>query len=350
MPAYAWANSTKKMKINKPFPSVTLKGLFYEKGVKANMKKGVISLGEALIDFIPDDKEQLLYTKNPGGAPANVAVGLAKLGTNVTFIGKVGDDLLGKFLKETLKLYHVDITGLTLTNEARTGLTFVSLDETGERSFEFFVNPSADQLLQTCDVQKELFQTKRIFHFGSISLISPSAKQATLQALHYAKENNMYVSYDPNLRLSLWENEHIAEETIQSVLSKVDILKLADSELQFLMGSTDDSAIKSLATQYDIPLIFITMGDKGSMAYCKNGIVHVPSLDVNVVDTTGAGDAYMSGILYHLNGFEKDLRKITLSELKEMLTFATVSGGLATTSKGAISALPKQAEIANYLK
>lgn len=154
------------MKINKPFPSVTLKGLFYEKGVKANMKKGVISLGEALIDFIPDDKEQLLYTKNPGGAPANVAVGLAKLGTNVTFIGKVGDDLLGKFLKETLKLYHVDITGLTLTNEARTGLTFVSLDETGERSFEFFVNPSADQLLQTCDVQKELFQTKRIFHLG----------------------------------------------------------------------------------------------------------------------------------------------------------------------------------------
>ncbi|MFC0300250.1 aminoimidazole riboside kinase [Virgibacillus soli] len=313
------------------------------------MGKGVITLGEALIDFIPVDNKQLTYSKSPGGAPANVAVGLAKLGTNATFIGKVGDDLLGHFLKDTLASYQVDISGIVMTREARTGLTFVSLDATGDRSFEFFIDPSADQLLRKTDVREELFQTRNIFHFGSISLIHADAKQATLQAIHYAKTNEMLISYDPNLRLALWENERAAKETIQSVLEAVDVLKLAEDELMFLMGSMCKSSLQKLAEQYQIPLIFVTLGSDGSIVYFQGEVVHVPALEVEVVDTTGAGDAFMSAILHQLDTFSKPLQQIMISEIKKMTEFASVSGGLATTSKGAMTALPNKSALKQYL-
>lgn len=307
---------------------------------------GVICLGEALIDFIPLDSENLTYQKAPGGAPANVAVGISKLGGKAAFIGKVGDDVLGHFLKETLEGYGVDTAPLFMTNEARTGVTFVTLEPSGERSFSFYIDPSADRFLRKEDLDPSLFKNNKIFHFGSISLISEPSRSATLWAIDKAKEAGMLVSYDPNLRLGLWESEDQARETILSVLPSADILKVSDEELTFLTG--DASLEKGLAKLPEVPLALLTLGGEGSIYSFKGETGKVPALRCQVVDTTGAGDAFVSGILYSINESPKPLASHSEQEIREMVRFASISGGLATTKKGAMAGLPKLDEIRNY--
>ncbi|MDQ0163168.1 aminoimidazole riboside kinase [Aeribacillus alveayuensis] len=310
------------------------------------MKKGIISLGEALIDFIPLDETNLVYQKSPGGAPANVAVGLARLGAKSTFLGKVGDDVLGRFLKETLQNYGVNVSYMLLTKEVRTGAVFVTLSANGERSFDFYIDPSADRFLEEDEVKEELFTEHKILHFGSISLISEPSKSATKKAVRLAKQNDMIVSYDPNLRLSLWKNEEEARNTIVSMLKEVDVLKISDEELEFLTKTTNlEEGVASLQ-EYDIPLIIVTLGAEGSILFTKSEAVQVPAIKVKAVDTTGAGDAYVSGILYCLDQYEGDIRSISVERLEYMARFASVSGGLAASVKGAMSALPsfKQVE------
>ncbi|RDU37356.1 aminoimidazole riboside kinase [Neobacillus piezotolerans] len=309
--------------------------------------KGVLCLGEALIDFIPLDSENLTYQKAPGGAPANVAVGISKLGGRAAFIGKVGDDVLGHFLKETLEGYGVDASPLVLTKEARTGVTFVTLEPSGERSFSFYIDPSADRFLRKEELAPSLFKTNKIFHFGSISLIGEPSRSATLWAIEKAKEAGMLVSYDPNLRIGLWESEEQARETILSVLPYVDILKVSDVELSFLTGAA--SLEEGLAKLREVPLTLLTLGGEGSI-YSFNGITgKVPALRCKVVDTTGAGDAFVAGILYSINESPKTLTGHSEQEIREMVRFASVSGGLATTKKGAMAGLPNLKELSGYL-
>ena len=313
------------------------------------MSKGVISLGEALIDFIPLDKDNLTYQKSPGGAPANVSVGLARLGVNSTFLGKVGDDVLGRFLQETLKNYGVDVSTMILTESARTGVVFVTNAENGERSFDFYINPSADRFLHAEEISDELFERHRILHFGSISMISEPSRSATKVAVEKAKENGLLISYDPNLRLGLWESEERAKETIVSMLSEADILKLSEEELTFITGEEAiEDGIKKLA-HYRIPVIFITMGGEGSLVYTPDYSLRVPAMKVKAVDTTGAGDAFVSGILHGFNEYEGSLSDLSREELKRMTQFASVSGALAAATKGAMTALPAKTEVEEIL-
>ncbi|KMM37285.1 aminoimidazole riboside kinase [Guptibacillus hwajinpoensis] len=313
------------------------------------MNKGVISLGEALIDFIPLDQENLTYQKSPGGAPANVSVGLARLGVKSTFLGKVGDDVLGRFLQDTLKNYGVDVSTLILTESARTGVVFVTNAENGERSFDFYINPSADRFLNAEEISGELFAHHRILHFGSISMISEPSRSATKKAVETAKEKGMLVSYDPNLRLGLWESEERAKETIVSMLSEADILKLSEEELTFITGEENvEAGIKKLA-HYKIPVIFITMGGEGSLVFTPDYSLRVPAMKVKAVDTTGAGDAFVSGILHGFNEYEGSLSELTREELESMTQFASVSGALAAATKGAMTALPTKAEVEDIL-
>ncbi|MDX5474117.1 MAG: aminoimidazole riboside kinase [Bacillaceae bacterium] len=315
------------------------------------MKKGVISLGEALIDFIPLDADNLTYQKSPGGAPANVAVGVARLQTPSTFLGKVGNDVLGRFLKETLQSYGVNTAHMTMTDEVRTGAVFVTLGRGGERSFDFYIDPSADRFLQEEDIADGLFEENNILHFGSISMISEPSKSATEKAVRLARENGLVVSYDPNLRLSLWESEQQAKETILSIMSLVDVLKISEEELEFLTGEEEiKSGVALLKEQYDIPLIFITLGAEGSFTFTKDGSVRVPAMKVNAVDTTGAGDAFVSGILHCLANREGNVSEITLEGAKQMAEFASVSGGLAASEKGAMTALPTLEKVEELTK
>ncbi|MGA9287018.1 MAG: aminoimidazole riboside kinase [Anaerobacillus sp.] len=313
------------------------------------MNKGVISLGEALIDFIPLDQGNLTYQKSPGGAPANVSVGLARLGVKSTFLGKVGDDVLGRFLQETLKDYGVDVSTMILTESARTGVVFVTNAENGERSFDFYINPSADRFLNSEEVNEAVFAKHRILHFGSISMISEPSRSATKKAVQTAKDKGMLISYDPNLRLGLWESEERAKETIVSMLSEADILKLSDEELTFITGEKNiEAGIKKLA-HYRIPVIFITMGGDGSLVFTPEYSFRVPAMKVKAIDTTGAGDAFVSGILHGFNEYEGTLSELTKDQLQQMTEFASVSGALAAATKGAMSALPTKSEVEDIL-
>ncbi|KHE72026.1 aminoimidazole riboside kinase [Halobacillus sp. BBL2006] len=314
------------------------------------MSKGVICLGEALIDFIPLDNENINFQKSPGGAPANVAVGLARLGADSTFLGKVGDDVLGRFLKETLTEYGVHTDSMYLTKDTRTGVVFVTLDENGERSFDFYIDPSADRYLEEAEVKPELFTSHNVLHFGSISMIDEPAKSATEAAVRQAKEKGLIISYDPNLRLGLWKAEEQAKETILSMLSEADMVKISEEELEFLTGKTDiDEGVKQLSS-YEIPLLYVTMGAEGSHVYNQDGHTFVPAMKVEAVDTTGAGDAFVSGILYQLSERAKPVNQLTINELEEITRFASVSGALAASTKGAMTALPTKAEVEDYLK
>ncbi|MEC5423979.1 aminoimidazole riboside kinase [Virgibacillus sp. C22-A2] len=313
-------------------------------------QRGVISLGEALIDFIPTDKTNTIYHKSPGGAPANVSVGIAKLGGKSTFLGKVGDDILGRFLEETLKAYDVEVSCMQFMKTERTGIVFVTNADDGERSFDFYINPRADQFLEIQEINEALFVEHKILHFGSISLISNPAKETTHYAVELAKKNSMIVSYDPNLRLALWDSEKHAKDTIISMMEKTDVLKISEEELEFITGETDvEKGVKKLDL-YLISLIIVTLGAKGCYVYTKEGSKHVAAMKVNAVDTTGAGDAFVSGILYSLSNYKGNLNSLSLEDAAKMAEFAAVSGALAASKKGAMTALPALAEVKNCLK
>src|SRR5699024_800331 len=314
------------------------------------MKQGIISLGEALIDFIPTDETNKTYHKSPGGAPANVAVGMARLGVKSTFLGKVGDDVLGKFLEETLESYGVESSNIQLSPDVRTGVVFVTNAADGERNFEFYIDPSADRFLEAGEINEADLVSHKILHFGSISMIGNPAKEATETAVKLAKENDMLVSYDPNLRLSLWESEQHARETIISMFSKTDILKLSEEELEFVTGEKTIYRGVDELQKYDIPLIIVTLGADGCYIFTSEGHQQVPAMKVKAVDTTGAGDAFVSGMLYSIHEFAGDIRELSLTEAARMATFAAVSGGLAASTKGAMTALPTLREVEEYLK
>jgi len=300
---------------------------------------GIITLGETLIDFTPLDNDNRDFRKNPGGAPANVAVALVRLGAKVSFIGKVGDDLFGKFLLNKLKEENVDITSTFSTKKARTAITFVSLDEKGDRSFEFYIDPSADRFLKPEEIKEKVFEDNKIFHFGSISLIDEPARSATLKAIKLAKKNNNLVSYDPNLRLSLWNSVKEAKKIIVSVLDKCDILKVSKEELKFITEKSDiESGIKLIRNNYNIPYIFVTDGNKGSYSYYSK-LEYTEAYKVETVDTTGAGDAFVGGILYNFNKVEK--KRIDDEFIKKATQFANYLASQAVTHKGAMTSLPK---------
>lgn len=307
--------------------------------------QGVITLGEALIDFTPLDDQNLDFRKNPGGAPANVAVALSRLGVNASFIGKVGNDVLGNFLAKKLESEKVNIDNLILTDEAKTAITFVTLDQAGDRSFDFYIDPSADRFLRADEIDSKLFEKNKIYHFGSISLIDEPARSATKKGIELARQNEMLVSYDPNLREMLWNSLAEAKEVILSVIDEVDIVKVSEEELEFLTGEEDiNKGAKILKAEYKIPVLFITCGSEGSYYYL-NDLRFVEAFEVDAVDTTGAGDAFMSGVLYNFNQTDLTLAEINNKFLEKTLKFANYSGSLAASASGAMAALPTLKEV-----
>ncbi|MFP4021479.1 MAG: carbohydrate kinase family protein [Halanaerobium sp.] len=309
--------------------------------------QGVITLGEALIDFTPLDDKNMDFRKNPGGAPANVAVALSRLGVDVSFIGKVGDDVLGNFLVQKLKSEKINIDNLILTEEAKTAITFVTLDENGDRSFDFYIDPSADRFLRADEIDAELFEQNKIFHFGSISLIDEPARSATKKGIELAHQNEMLISYDPNLREMLWDSLAEAKDMILSVIDEVDIVKVSEEELEFLTGEEDiKKGARKLKSDYKIPILLITCGSKGSYYYL-NDLGFVSAFKVDAVDTTGAGDAFMSGVLYNFNQTDLSLAEVDNSFLEKTLKFANYSGSLAASASGAMAALPDLKDLEN---
>lgn len=309
----------------------------------------VVALGELLIDFSPvgnSDKGNVIFECNPGGAPANVLAALAKLGKKTSFIGKVGDDQFGLFLKSVLDENKINTDGLVFSKDINTTLAFVHLDDKGDRSFSFYRKPGADMTLNSEEVDLNLIEQCRIFHFGSISMTDEPSKGATIKAVEFAKASGKVISFDPNLRPNLWDSLDIAKKTIEEGLKYADILKLSEEELEFLTGTQDLlEGTEFIKDKYGVELIFITLGSEGCFYRIDDFIGRVEGYKVNAIDTTGAGDGFFGGVLYSILELNKDLKEINVEEIEKSIKFANALGGLVTTKIGAIPAMPELNEI-----
>ena len=256
------------------------------------MKKyDVIALGELLIDFTDNgntSQGNTLFEANPGGAPCNVLAMLQRFGHNTAFIGKVGEDIFGFRLKKVLEAVGIDTANLILDKDVRTTLAFVQNDETGDRSFSFYRSPGADMMLQQEEVNEEMIRASKLFHFGTLSMTHEGVREATIKALKVAKENGLLISFDPNLRESLWNSLELAKKQVAYGLGYCDILKISDNEIRWFTGEDDfDKGAKLLQDTYQIPLILLSMGRDGSRAYYENMRVEVSGfLQEDTIETT----------------------------------------------------------------
>lgn len=320
----------------------------------ASTKIDIVTFGEMLVDFVPTITPSTLsdateFFKAAGGAPANVAIAASRLGGKSAFVGKMGDDDFGHMLDETLTSNGVCNDGVVFDENARTALAFVSLKDDGDREFMFYRHPSADMLLRDDELDLNLIRKAKIFHYGSISLISEPCRSAHIKAMLVAKEAGSLLSYDPNLRLALWPNEKEAKKQITSIWNEADIIKISDSELEFLTGheGVNDDVVMSL-WHSGLKLLLVTLGSKGCKYYTKNFIGTVNSFKVKAVDTTGAGDSFVGGMLHKL---VSDLTALKdEKKLREVLMFANACGAITATGKGAIPAMPNEAEALEFLK
>ena len=299
--------------------------------------------GDAVVDLIPDSETS--YLKCPGGAPANVAVAISRLGGDSAFFGRVGQDPLGRFMKQVLKNEGVDTQYMLLDEEHRTSTVIVDLDDHGERSFTFMVKPSADQFLQPQDVPA--FKQGEWLHVCSIALANEPSRSTTLAAMKAIKAAGGYVSFDPNLREEVWLNPADLKSVVLQAVALADVVKFSDDELLFLTDKADlQTALSWLNEQYDLPLIVITQGKKGALVTHNNEQQLITGKPVNPVDTTGAGDAFVGGLLAGL--VESDDWHNNDNLLK-IIRQANACGALATTAKGAMTALPTAAQLVEYL-
>lgn len=312
----------------------------------------VVALGELLIDFTNSGSSEQgnpLFEANPGGAPCNVLAMLNQLGHKTAFIGKVGEDIFGNRLKNVLEYVGIDTSNLIMDKEVRTTLAFVQNDETGDRSFSFYRSPGADMMLQATEIREELIRDAKVFHFGTLSMTHEGVREATKKALDIAKENECLISFDPNLRESLWDSLENAKKQVEYGLRFCDVLKISDNEIQWFTGENDyDRGVKLLQENYQIPLILLSMGREGSRAYYKDMRVEVPGfLQENTIETTGAGDTFMGCCLHFV--LEKGFPNLKEEDLKEMLTFSNGAASIITTRKGALKVMPTREEVEQLL-
>lgn len=313
----------------------------------------VIAMGELLIDFTMNGKSQQdnqLFEANPGGAPCNVLAMLSQLGKSTSFLGKVGKDQFGAILRTTLGQVGIDHSHLYVDETIPTTLAFVHTLEDGDRTFSFYRNPGADIMLTEEDVVEDYIKQAKIFHFGTLSMTHEGVRKATKKALKIAKENDVLISFDPNLREPLWHSLEEAKVQMEYGFSHCDILKISDNEIQFISGYEDyDKGIKYLQDKFEIPLIFLTLGKDGSRAYYSGKKVECDGFQQkNVVDTTGAGDTFCGCVLNYI--LEHGMEVLTVNDLQECLEFANAAAALITLNKGALSCMPDRKEILRLIQ
>ncbi|ELH8607599.1 aminoimidazole riboside kinase [Enterobacter asburiae] len=296
------------------------------------MKK-IWVLGDAVVDLLPDGEGRLLQC--PGGAPANVAVGIARLGGQSAFIGRVGDDPFGRFMAKTLADEKVDVKSMRLDPAHRTSTVVVDLDDHGERSFTFMVRPSADLFLETADLPT--FSPGEWLHVCSIALSAEPSRSATFEAMAAIRKAGGYVSFDPNIRPDLWPDENALRRCLEQALQSADVVKLSVEELAFLTGDAEvNVGLHALMARCPARLGLVTQGKEGVIAWHDGTVKHYPATPVQCVDTTGAGDAFVAGLLYGLAAGQ---------DLRPVIALAQRCGALATTAKGAMTALPWQHDL-----
>ncbi|EFA6154231.1 aminoimidazole riboside kinase [Escherichia coli] len=303
------------------------------------MSAKVWVLGDAVVDLLPESDGRLLPC--PGGAPANVAVGIARLGGTSGFIGRVGDDPFGALMQRTLLTEGVDITYLKQDEWHRTSTVLVDLNDQGERSFTFMVRPSADLFLETTDLP--CWRHGEWLHLCSIALSAEPSRTSAFTAMTAIRHAGGFVCFDPNIREDLWQDEHLLRLCLRQALQLADVVKLSEEEWRLISGKTqNDRDICALAKEYEIAMLLVTKGAEGVVVCYRGQVHHFAGMSVNCVDSTGAGDAFVAGLLTGLSstGLSTDER-----EMRRIIDLAQRCGALAVTAKGAMTALPCRQEL-----
>jgi fructokinase len=307
------------------------------------MKNKLWVSGDACVDLLPDNDQR--YIKCAGGAPANVAVAASRLGCNTGFIGRVGDDPFGRFMCSVLKKEQVDHEFMHLDPNHRTSTVVVELDQDGERNFTFMVKPSADQFLLKSDLPE--FKAAEWLHICSMALANQPTRSTTFAMIEAIKSKQGFVSFDPNIREDVWADETEILPTILQILPLVDVLKLSEEELHFISQQpVYEDALAWFMAHYQIPLLLITQAERGTLMIRSGVRRSIPSISVSPIDTTGAGDAFVGGLLAGLTQLK---HWQTSNALESVVRAANICGALATTAKGAMTALPNKAQLSEQL-
>ena len=314
----------------------------------------VVALGELLIDFAPHSINEAGYpvlSANPGGAPGNFLAALTKYGCKTAMIGKVGDDTFGRALIGTLREAGIDTRGILTDPDVFTTLAFVSLDASGNRDFSFARKPGADTCLTPEEVDEALIAEAKVFHFGTLSLTDEPAACATRHAIDLAKRHGALVSLDPNLRKPLWKREEDARKAIEWSLRQADIVKISDEEIEWLWGLAPEEGAEKLLKEYQVSLVYATLGPKG--CYATNGAfrttVQSPS-GIRVVDTTGAGDIFGGSAMSQFIRCGKKPADLTENEIRRIVSFACTAASLSTQTHGGITSVPDPADVEQRIR
>jgi fructokinase len=314
----------------------------------------VVCLGELLVDMFPAEQGRRLgqvsaFQPKPGGAPANVAVSLARLGVSSAFIGKVGDDAFGHHLAEVLAQEGVAIEGIRFDKNTRTTLAFIAMPNADHAEFLFYRNPGADTRLTAGELNHQMLSDGKIFHFGSLSLVEDPIRSAVYKAIEIVRAAGGLVSLDVNYRPTLWDNPGAAFKEVMAILPSVNLLKVNEDELFLLSGSSDiESGTKTLIS-YGPEVVIVTLGANGSTFRTKDGADYSAAFQVKTVDATGCGDAFIAGVLAQMIGSDDWRTQVSKANMQAALRFANAVGALTAQKLGVIPALPTLAEVQEFL-
>lgn len=306
-------------------------------------KVDIAALGELLIDFTESGVSadgRKLFEQNPGGAPANLLTVASHMGYRTAFIGKVGKDMHGEFLKRTLQEEGIDTSGLIEDPDCFTTLAFVEIDEKGERRFSFARKPGADTQLRKEELNRELLINCKIFHFGSLSLTQEPSKSTVLEAIRIAKEAGALISFDPNYRAPLWKKPNEAVNAIKEVLPLVDILKVSDEESILLTKEEDYGQAAQRLLSMGLKFVAITLGSRGALASTAQRKEVIRACAVKAVDTTGAGDSFWGGFLSCFLSLGLPLEDMSWEQIRRCVEMGNTVAGLCVQKRGGIPAIP----------
>ena len=309
----------------------------------------IVALGEVVSDIYRGEEVsevELGFVARPGGAPANVAVAASRLGSEAAFVGSVGEDLFGDFILRALESEGVETGAVSRQKPpTRTSLAFVEIASDGDRAFTFYrSSPAADELLSPEDVTEDMVSGASFVNFGSIPLIREPVRSATRRIADLAKANGVPVAFDVNFREHLWESREAAREAVDPLLDLSTIVKMGDDELSPLLGVDDVEEAARTLLDRGVPLVLISLGPEGAFYATNEFNGYVPAFDVEVVDATGAGDAFLAAALVHLSGETFDEERVREATLR-----GSAAGALACTGYGAMSALPTKEELERFM-
>jgi fructokinase len=314
----------------------------------------IVCLGELLVDMFPAELGRTIvevsaFRPKPGGAPANVAVAAARLGVQSAFIGKVGDEAFGHHLADILHQEGVDVRGMRYDEEARTGMAFIAMPDANTAEFVFYRNPGADMRLQPDELDRELLQETRAFHFGSLSLGQEPSRSATLEAVRIAREAGALISFDVNYRPTLWNSPEEAYDRVMDTIPLTNLLKVNEVELALLTGSQNPDIASKVLLEMGPDLCVVTLGPDGSYFRVAEGGEHIPAFKVQTVDAVGCGDAFIAGLLCQLVANAEWREQLSAARMCKALRYANAVGALTATKQGVIPALPTADEVDEFI-